>query len=90
MECSNQKKTIPKGAGPKYEANTDARLEDDLAGLQLNQDATEAPEVALVRPAEFEDDLGRAVVPSRYNLGVVPVQGENADAASKVSTRQGE
>lgn len=49
------------------------RLEEGVAGKELDQDASDAPDVAGERPAESEDDLRRPVVPGGHDRGVVLV-----------------
>lgn len=48
-------------------------LKESEAGVELEDDATDGPYVAGVRPAELQDDFGRAVVPRRHDRRVVLV-----------------
>lgn len=43
------------------------RLEEGVAGEELNQDASNAPDVTRVRPPESENDLGRTIVPRGHD-----------------------
>jgi hypothetical protein len=47
------------------------RLEQGLAGEELDKDAADRKHVARVRPTKAEDDLGRAIVPGRDDGRVV-------------------
>ena len=46
-------------------------LEQREAEVELEGDAADAPDVAGLRPAQLEDDLGGAVVSRAHHLGVV-------------------
>lgn len=46
-------------------------LEEGLSGVELYQDAADAPKVAGVGPAQAEDDFGSAVVTGRDDSGMV-------------------
>ena len=39
--------------------------------VELKDDATDAPDVTRVRPAQLQDDLRSSVVPGRHDGGVV-------------------
>jgi hypothetical protein len=47
------------------------RLEEGIAGEELDQDAADAPNIAGVRPPETKDDLGCPVMTSRDDGRVV-------------------
>ncbi len=49
------------------------RLEEGVSGKELDQDASDAPDVAGIGPPEPEDDLGRPVMPGRHDRRVVLV-----------------
>lgn len=52
------------------------RLEERVAGKELNQDASNAPNVTRVRPPESEDNLGRTVVPrGHYRRMILVLEG---------------
>lgn len=46
-------------------------LEERITGVELDKDATDAPDVAGKTPAKVEDDFGSAVVTGRYNRRVI-------------------
>ena len=55
-------------------------LEQRVAEVELEGNAADAPDVARLRPAQLEDDLGGAVVPRAHHLGVVlPVKRGRAE-----------
>ena len=55
-------------------------LEQREAEVELEGNAADAPDVARLRPAQLEDDLGGAVVPRADHLGVVlPVKRGRAE-----------
>lgn len=46
-------------------------LEQRVAGEEFDKDATYAPDVARVRPAESENDLRRSIMSGRHNRRVI-------------------